>query len=506
MADPRYNDYSLPTTAPEITNDFLTDVRLEMVNSGASLRDANLAVQPGTFTHVIATACGNASYVTRSQQAVGRQDLTPGTCRSEVLEQWRIDLRLPDVSMSPSTGKILLKVSGSATVPNLREFALPNGLRGHVVGTWSGVTDGSEVDVITDDVGDATQLDGGTVVRFLNPPLNVSTEATVSFSSPLTGGADKETESRKRERVMNRLSYAMGGGGWGYLREIAFNALSQVTNCFVYPALGGPGSTKIVPVRGFDIARRVFTRKLDAAALGIVRNAIHAHSPDACQYVVSSCEDQLINVALTVTLPNASQSGGDGSGWADTLVWPPLAGDTRIYITAVTTSARVTISAATTVAPINGLTRIAWWSTTGREFVVRTIVATAAGSGTGAWDVTLDRPLIDGAGNTAAVNDYISPAASGIVEYGKTWVEVVGALGCGENTTVSDNRRKRHPFESSGPKSSLTMTELAAFKAEHPEISDAAWSYRSATTPTVPATVMDPPNAFVPNHFGIYPL
>lgn len=505
MAEPRFGDYSLPQTTGEIRDDVLTDIRLEMMSNGSSLADANLAVQPGTFTFVLATAFANASYVTRSQQAVGRRDLTPLYCSGDVLEQWRIALQLPDVSMSPSTGKIRLAVAGTATIPNGREFVLPNGLRGHVVGTWSGISDGSEVDAITDDVGDATNLDGGAIVRFINPPLNVSTEATVSYSSPLVGGVDVESEDRKRTRVLNRLAYAMGGGNWGYLREIAMNALPHVQDCFVYPALGGPASCKVVAVRGYDRSRRQFTRVLDEVALQIVRNAIHQYAPDSCQYVVATCQDQAVDVAIKITIPNASQVGGDGSGWSDTTVWPSLAGsDTRVSVTLVTSQLTIRVNASTTVAPVPGLTRIAWWSPTTREFIVRTIVGVTGSAG--AWIVTVDRPLIDSAGNGVAVNDYVSPASTNVERYGVTWGDVMGKLGCGENVTVSDNRRKRHPFISDGPKAALTMTELKSVMQEHQEITDAEWSYRSATTPTVPASILSSPNVLVPRHFGIYPL
>lgn len=507
MAEPSYGDLSLPQSVAEIRDDFLTDVRLEMVARGEALNDANLAVQPGTFTHIYATAVGSLSFVTRSAIAAGRANMTPLYCSGEVLEEWRVALGLPDISMSPSTGRIRLRVTGTATVPDGREFVLPNGLRGEVVGTWTGVTDEAEIGVKTIDVGDATQLDGGATVRFVNPPLNVATEATVSYASPLTGGADLESEDRKRTRVLNRLAFAMGGANWGYLRGLAFDALAQVQDCFVYPALGGPASVKIVPVRAMKADAGQFTRALDTVALDIVRQAIHAYSPDSCQYVVVAAADEAMDAAIQVALPNASQAGGDGSGWSDTLVWPPLAGsDTRVRVSAITTSMVVRLDASTTLEPIAGLTRIAWWSSASREFVVRTIIAVTGG--TGAWDITVDRPLIDSRGSSIAVGDYVSPAATNIVQYGKSWMAVAGNLGAGENVTVYDNRRKRHPFISSGPKASLTITELMAIKEKHPEITDAGWSYRAPNsgTPTVPTYVVDPPNILVPRHFGIYPL
>jgi hypothetical protein len=39
---------------------------------------------------------------------------------------------------------------------------------------------------------------------------------------------------------------------------------------------------------------------------------------------------------------------------------------------------------------------------------------------------------------------------------------------------------------------------------DHAEISDAEIAYASATVPTVPSSVDDPPNVLTPRHFGIY--
>lgn len=502
MAD---TNFSLPLAAGDIRDDFLTDVRLEMINNGATLADANLAVQPGTFTHILATSFGNGSYVTRSAYGVSAADLTPETCGPVILEQWRRALRLPDVSNSPSTGRIVVSVTGTATIPNGREFVLPNGLRGRVVGTWPSVSDGDEVDAITIDTGNATRFPGGTAIRFINPPLNVSRDATVSYSQPLDGGTDTETTERLRTRVLNRLAFAMGGASWGHLRGIALDALAQVQDCYVYPALGGPASCKIVPVRGYDVELRQFTRALNDAALRVVRNAVHVYAPDMCQYVVQTAANQATNIALQVTLPAAAQAGGNGNGWTDTLVWPQLAGgDQRVLISTVTSQTDITLSASTTVSPIPGLTRIAWWSKSGKEFVVR--VVTGVTGGTGAWRITLDRPLIDGAGNGPEANDYVSPAATNIEAYGRTWVDIFGQLGPGENVTVSDNRRKRHPFEADGSRSSLTAVQLKQFAERHTEVLDYSWSYRSLSAPSVPALITDPPNILTLNRFGIYPL
>jgi hypothetical protein len=166
----------------------------------------------------------------------------------------------------------------------------------------------------------------------------------------------------------------------------------------------------------------------------------------------------------------------------------------------------VTVGAATAVAPIANVTEILWWSRHDMAFHRRRVTAQ---SGTaGAWLLTLDAPLVDSMNNVASVGDFISPAAVNAESYAKTWRSVMRSMGPGEMLSPGSNRlprASRHPKPTAKWPSALTIVQLNTFTSAHKEVSDCAWSYRSATEPTVPGSVDLPPNILVPNNFGIYP-
>lgn len=494
----------VPETAAELRDDFLADLRLEARKASS----VEPAVQPGTDDYRFATAVANAGMLQYANIAASRDAVTPLNATGDDLDHWREALGLPVVQPSPSTGKLVIAVDGggSVTIPDGQQFVLPNGLRGRVSGTWVGVADKAEIDVVTIDAGDAANLDAGQTVRFVAPPLNVRIEAKVSPNGPLRGGYDAETDDRKRVRVLNAAAYKPAGGNWAQLRQIALDNLASVANCYVYPALGGPASCKVVPVRDYDVEAGEFTRAMNSAAIALVQAALWDATPSQDEIVVQASADESVDVSLLLTIPDSSLAGGNGAGWTDAAPWPPLVGSDsgRVAVTAATSSTQITVGAHTTTAPVAGQTHVAWWSPNDRRF--RAALVTAVSGSSGAWALTLDVPLVDSDGAAAAVGDFVSPAAANIVAYGATWVEIMRKLGPGENTSDANRlpRAKRHPYTSDESPSSLNLLALRSLVDAHAEIEDGDWSYRSATEPTVPVSVADAPNVLVPRHFGVY--
>jgi len=239
----------IPAKAGEIRDDMLTDIRLELLRNGVT----NPPVQPNTDWYVLATALENLAQLQYYNIRISDEDSSVLTAGEDRLKELRDAYGLPEVQPGPSSGKIkiTLPVGASSTVVDGTQFVLPNGLRGKVAGTYPAVSNGSILDVVTIDRGSNTVLAGGQKVRFVNPPLNVAVEATVEAPG-LVGGSDVEDQERLRTRILNRLRNVPAGGNWGDVREKTLNALAAVSDAFVYPALGGPGSYKVVPVVDFD--------------------------------------------------------------------------------------------------------------------------------------------------------------------------------------------------------------------------------------------------------------
>jgi len=500
----------VPASAAEIRDDFLTDVRLE-ARKYADEDQVDRITRPGTDWYILATAVGNLGLLQYSNIARADANANILTATGDSLDAFREALGLPPVNASPATGRIVITTQPTAAVANFNndQLVLPNGKRAKVDGVHVGIANQGEVPVITIDVGADCNLAAGNVVRFVSPPLNCKTEAKVSVNAPLTGAVDTETDERKRDRILNRLRNIPAGGNWGYAIEQAMSALATVQYAFVYPALGGPGSSKVTLVKDFDYDNFDFTRTLSSQATSIVRDALHATMPDEMEIVVSSVFAQSANAAIAVSLPSAASAGGNGKGWIDPVPWPPLEfGATHYEITAISSDGtQITVDATTAVSPVAGQTHISWWSAVDCKFSTRLVTAVAGGFG--AWVLTLDNGLFDHNNTTAQVNEYISPAAVNIAEYGKTWMNSLRKLGPGENTGDAARlpRALRRPFISEGAwVSDLTIQQLLDMKNAHAEITDAAWSYQSATTPGLPGNVASDPLIFVPNHFGVYKL
>ena len=503
MTDPAIGQLWVPESAAVIREDLLTDIKGSMY-----AEDVTLAVTPGTDTYIEFTAFANAQMVQYAQLANLSTAITPLYSEGADLERWREALGLPVVEASPSTGAIRLTVSGTANVSAGTALVLPNGRRLEVFGSWPSVTDGDEIDVVAIDTGEETNAEGGTVVRFVSAPLNVDTEAEVSYERPLDGGFDGEDEPRKLERILNRMANgANNSGNWGGLRQIAFNSLASVHNCFVYPALGGPAGCKIVPVRGFNRRLHLYTRVFSNAALAIVRNAVHRQASDGNQYVVQAAADRNLVVSLNATLPASRLSGGNGTGWMDAAPWPPLESGAQFIVvsSSSTSEATITFIANITVDPVRGQTHVAWWSPYTMNFVTRLV--TDFSEAASVWTVELESPMVDALGN-APSSGLLSPGMENAQSYADSWVSIVEGLGCGENISgsVQAPRDSRRPFVTDGPPSGVTTSELLAFQSRNPEITNLEYSYINEAAPIVPSSIDEPPHCFVPLHFGIYEL
>lgn len=492
----------VPRNAAEIRDQFLRDVRLGAIDAGLD----EPPVQPGTDWYLTGDAVAAIALAGLANLSISDSDSDILTATEDALEQQRIARGLPEVAATGSTGKVVIEATGSTTILNGQGILLPNGLRAEVVGNYVGATDGDEINVQATSTGEETNFPGGTEVTFLAPvPTNLVETAEVSEGEPLTGGAATETDERKRARILNAIQNRPAGGNWAHIREFAFNSLATVSDCFVYPAPGGPASTKVVPVRLFDRENRSFTRGFSATALDTIRKGVQAEMPIPMEIVVQNPVDEAVDIALQVTLPNSVLSGGNGQGWIDAAPWPLLAGgDTKVVVAAGSSGTTVNITATTAVEPVNNQTTIAWWSSADLRFYLAEVVSHSGTSPN--WTVVTNIPLTDSTGAGPQTGDYISPAARNIQTYGDAWLDLFDSLGPAENTTTSGivPRAKRRPFITDGPPSDLGTKTYAEFVGNFPEITNFAESYASANTPTVPGAVSTGPSIFVPQHFGIY--
>jgi len=497
-------DGKITTPSPtEMRDQVLRDIRLEAIDSGI----AEPPTQPGTDWFLLATASANLASIGLANIAISDEDKSLLTATGAQLDRIREAEGLPVVPAVGSFGKVRPTILGTTTILSGTHLLLPNGLRIKVVGNYVGPTDGDEIDVEAVDVGSRTNATGGTVVRFVTAPTNVAVAAKVSSSYPLTGGTDVETDNRKRARILNTRRNKPAGNNWAYLRQLVLDKLGNVQDVYVYPALGGPASQKVVPIKDFDADLNDFSRAPNSSALAAIRGLIHGSVGIGDETIVQAPADQSVDFSILVTIPDSALSGGNGQGWTDQAPWPPLVGGDSGKVTISAVGAgndSITVTAGTSTAPVDGQTNIAWWSSVDRKFY-RALVIAHSGSA-GAWVLTLDHPIVGKNGAAPQTGDYISPDAHNLDDYGKLWVDTFRTLGPGEATSDGDRlpRSLRHPFVTDEDPSDVTTPVLLKIVAAYPEITGIAFGTAATTTPTIPADTTVAVNVLVPSKFGIY--
>lgn len=493
----------VPSGSAEIRDQWLQDYRLAAIDTGVD----EPPVEPGTDAYLIAEANSQLALVGLANIAISADDANLLTATGEALDEIRKAEGLPEVAPQGSSGKIRITVTGATTIPDGTQFKLPNGLRGRTVGAVVNPTDQQEIDVTAIDTGTLTNLRGGESVQFVSPPTNVAQEAKVSNEFPLTGGTDAEDDSRKRDRILNVRRNKPAGGNWAYWRQFVQDRYGAIQDTYVYAAPGGPSSQLIVPVRAFDRFNNDYSRAPSSALIQTIRNAIQADASTGVETVVRAPANQPVDFSLLLEIPDSTLSGGNGQGWTDPAPWPSLEVADGNTVTVVSSSGTtLVIDAQTATAPIAGQTHIAWWSPADRKFYTALVVNQTGSAGS--WTLTLDRPLVGRDGVGPKAGDFVSPGAQNLEAYGDTWVAMFEALGPGEITSDANRlpRAIRNPEAANEDPYSVNSKALALMAGKHPEISNISFGYSPTTSPTVPASVDDPPNILIPRHFAVYPL
>lgn len=494
---------NIPGSAEPIRTQFLNDIKLEAIQQGVE----DPPIQPKSTWYVMGTAVANASLVTTQNIAIAERDGSVLWAVDDELDELRIGAGLPELPAVGSRGFVRLRVFGATSIQAGEQLvAKKNGKRYATVDP-SSPSDGGEIELQAVDNGEDTDLRSGEVLEWANTPPNVGSQVFVSNTTPLTGGRDKEEDEDKRERILDRKRNPPLGGNWAHLVEAA-KTVAAVQGAYVYPALGGPASLKVVVTRDFVPEDDDYTRVPSDGILRAARAEVQGTMPDGNSTIVQAVAEEASSVALEITIPSSSSAGGNGTGWANSTPWPPLdGGDTEVTVTAIASTRQVTLSASTTTSPVAGQTRIAWWSPSDQAFAVRLV--TGVSGSAGSWAVTLERPLVDDQGNEVQLGDYISPAATNTLGYGTTFSVGFAKLGPGENTDdpnrIGDGRSLRHPSVDDVDPATVGGSLYRRMQQAHPEITEIGPSAVTTATPSVPASVADAPFVLKLDNLGIYP-
>jgi hypothetical protein len=145
------------------------------------------------------------------------------------------------------------------------------------------------------------------------------------------------------------------------------------------------------------------------------------------------------------------------------------------------------------------VSHIAWINPSTWQLNTATVLTVSGTSG--AYVITIDTPW-PGIANGSVV----FPQSVQQANYLAAILQAFGNLGPGEWTTNATTlvRAFRHPLPGLAWPYSLDANFLRVMENAGPEVLNAQFLYRSATTPTVPANVTTPPNVLTPRQLGWY--
>ena len=495
------------TTLDQVLGDYASLLREAGVD--------NAAIQPGTEPYLRAVSTVTAIGALFNNIAISADNTSELTATGDQLDAIRIAMGLPEVNAAPAGGNLTVRQVGANPIlwVDGTEFRTQSGLRGKVTGNQL-KTNGQAINVLMIDVGSSSNVDYGEEVEWLDPPVNALAKATVGSSAAvgtgLTGGVDDETDSQKRDRILNVRRNPPASGNWGMCKEIAESAHAGIQAAFIYCTLGGPATLKVVVAKAMSLESPFdYSREVDETIYNLARDALTAELPDGIKFVVQSVVDQPTDVAIQLALPSPATVSGTSEGWDDAIQFPTLKTDgngvtleSYVSVTGVTSSSIITVSAMG-AAPIVGQT-IAWWDATNKAFTTSVIGAT--GGSVGAYTLTLNTALPD-----VAIGDFISASCANMNDYAATLLEQFNLLGPGENTSDAARlaRARRKPLATSGAANfpaRLGTVQTAAIINSADEITDAFLEYQSDFLPDVPAAIADAPNILTLRKLAFYPL
>lgn len=503
----------VPKDSSEIQQRILEDIELAARVEGV----VDVPISPGTDLHYRTRANSRVNLQCFAASAVRYDERSVLHASFEALEEMRVELGMPEGIQTRAAGKVHISVEGGGSVTIVDGTALvwPNGIKGLVNGTQVAKVHNDTIPVVATDTGEEGNLAAGQKLRFVNPPLNVGTEATVSVEDPIKDGVSKEDAPRLRARIINRLRNNPQGANPAEIIEWALQASSAVSYAFVYPALGGPSSFKLVVVRAPDVENGDFSRALSVTTLSTIDAYVRSKILDHVEFVVQSPAEVGADVAIKVDMPPSPSNGGDGNGWKDDVPWPTIGSGGKVQVNQYVSPTNVHVNA--TDEPEVGH-RFLWWAPSERAFIEATV--TSASGIPGNWNITVDVALTDSTATNVAVGDFISPSCAHFDAYAAAFRSMLSTHGPGEQTEDADllPRSLRFPRPNEEvilPAHETTLkpapTGIGARQLNHlisdrDEITDADFSYRNVEEPAAPALVSGKPEILIPRKFGIYPM
>lgn len=166
------------------------------------------------------------------------------TCTSTYLDRRATELGLSRTGATTAAGNVIFTGTTGIGVPSGTELLYPDGTT--TCKTQAAVTLASgtaTVAVVADAGGEAGNASAGASLTFVSAVAGVNSTVTVDPSG-LTGGADAESDSSLRSRVLARLRHTPQAGASSDFYTVA-RAVSGVTRAWIFPRISGNGTVGV---------------------------------------------------------------------------------------------------------------------------------------------------------------------------------------------------------------------------------------------------------------------
>lgn len=472
-------------------------------------------VQPESEMYLRATAYARQLTVTESNGVVSVDNQMPDTALGTYLGRWLAIAGMTQRGSGGSAGNVTITCTQNSPVPSGAQLQDAAGLR-YVVALPGVYQNTQQLPIVAVDGGVATNHKNGDVLSWVIPPPFCGKTVAVGLPGAedgLVGGVDAEDAENARDRMLVRFANPMGGGNWASLALLGAAASPVVMAAFVYPAAAGPGTVHVCVV-GYAstlAASNARNRDLSFAVMnGTVIPFVKGNISEAVEIVVTTAVNQPVDVSLGLALPSspAASPPGPGGGWLDGQPWPynsTGASNFRCQVTAVTNSSSFVVDAPT--APIPGVSRVAWIDPTTWKLNKATVL-TSSGTA-GAYAVTVDTPWPNlPAWFVASGTAYVFPQSSNQDTYVAAILAAFAGMGPGEKTAAAGllSRAARKPLPSSQFPYALGNQQLQVVTDSDPVVAATQWLYRSASSPSLPVAIVDPPKILTPRQIAFYPI
>jgi uncharacterized phage protein gp47/JayE len=481
------------------THEEFRDGILRTIRYAAARRGLEINVAPLSDAYIRADAVARRLAVAIANNKIALREFSPLTATGANLRSLCALFGVTERPASKSAGYVVVRGTGSWSIPSGYVATAPSGLKYETVSTSLAVVDRTSIQLRSIAAGADTNLDPETVLTWDSAAVGAMKSTCTVDASGFEGGRAADDDETLRARLIDRIAFAAGGGNWAQAKIWAEEASASVDKAYIYPCARGPASVDIAVVGATG------NGSLSSAITAAVQAYVESQYPGHSSISVTSVYVEEVDVVLSATLPLPAQAGGAGGGWRDVTPYP--AEDVKV----------TGYSAVTGVASVNGSTAptvgasIAIWDptytaddgTTGklREYTIATV------SGVGPWNIT----VLDGFGFTPT-NAFVSAGAVNMASYFATLIEQFREIGPGEKSSNVDILpfARRRPGPDVLGATDLTNVLLGPTLTAHAELLELKYAARYATgtstpqtSPSMPPTTSDPPRRLVVKHLAI---